>query len=144
MTDLATISVESTLSNQRGRAILTTRNQHIIIDSPPLLGGPNEEMNPLDILLGALSTCGTFVFETAARELNLSPTHINIKVEAEFDPRGVKGVEGVDPRIQVFRVIISTQGLTNEEVSRLIDNFKTRCPIYTTLVRSAPIEFTIN
>lgn len=144
MSTLATISVKSTLSNQEGRAIVSTRGQHIIIDSPPPLGGPNEEFNPLDILLAALATCGTFVLETAAKELEFKLDFVSLTVNAKFDPRGVKGIEGVDPRIQSFDAIISTKGIPQSEVLILIEEFKKRCPVYTTLARSAPINITFN
>ncbi|MFZ1752439.1 MAG: hypothetical protein WAU10_01800, partial [Caldilineaceae bacterium] len=46
---------------QDGRAIVLARGNRILVDSVPPLGGPNEEMNPFDLLLGALGTCGAFV-----------------------------------------------------------------------------------
>lgn len=140
---MATVSVTSELSNQAGRAIVTTRDHHFIIDSPPPLGGPNEELNPLDILLAALATCGTFVIETAAREMEIPLESVNVEAQGDFDPRGVKGVEGIDPRITEFRVKISLQGPTREQTTALVDQFKARCPVYTTLSRSTPIKFEI-
>lgn len=140
---MATISVISELSNQSGRAIVTTRGHHIIIDSPPPLGGPNEELNPLDILLAALATCGTFVIETAAREMDISLESIHLDVEGDFDPRGVRGVEGIDSIITEFRVKVKIQGATKEQSSALIEQFKFRCPVYNTLSRSAPIDFKV-
>src|SRR6266699_1807437 len=68
---LATASVTSRLSNLPGRAIVTARGHHFVVDSPPPLGGPNEEINPIDLLLSALATCGTFVCEKAAQEMSV-------------------------------------------------------------------------
>lgn len=136
---MATVYVTSNLSNQMGRAIVTTRNHHIIIDSPPPLGGPNEEMNPLDVLLSALATCATFVIETAAKEMAIPLTSVLVDTEGDFDPRGVKGQEGIDPRITEFRVKVNLDGPTHEQSAALIDQFKARCPVYTTLSRSAPV-----
>ena len=65
---LATSSATSRLTGAPGRSIMSARGHHFIVDSPASLGGPNEEINPLDVLLGALATCGTFVCETAAME----------------------------------------------------------------------------
>jgi uncharacterized OsmC-like protein len=124
-----------------GRAIVAARGHHLIVDSPPPLGGPNEELNPLDLLLGALATCGTFVIETAARERNIALESVTLDVEGDFDPRGVKGVAGINPMITEFRVKVSIEGATNEQKAALIEQFKVRCPVYTTLSRATAIEF---
>jgi putative redox protein len=140
---MATVSVTSSLSNEVGRAIVETRQHHFIIDSPPPLGGPNEELNPLDILLAALATCGTFVIETAAREMQVPLKSVHVDAEGDFDPRGVKGEPGVDPRITEFRVKVMLDGTTSEQTNTLIEQFKERCPVYTTLSRAAPVKFEI-
>jgi uncharacterized OsmC-like protein len=103
------------------------------------LAGPNEERNPLDLALGALATCGTFIYETAAQEMGIELTDIAATVEGEFDARGVKD-GSVNPRIQKFHVKMELSGATAEEAEQLAEQFQARCPIYTTLSRSAPIE----
>jgi putative redox protein len=140
---MATVSVTSSLSNELGRAIVETRQHHFIIDSPPPLGGPNEELNPLDILLAALATCGTFVIETAAREMKIPLKSVHVDAEGDFDPRGVKGEPGVDPRITEFRVKVNLDGTNPDQTNLLIEQFKARCPVYTTLSRAAPVKFEI-
>ena len=100
---MATASIVSRLSNEPGRALLATRGQHLVCDSPPPLGGPNEAMNPVEALLGALAACGTFVCETVARELNIPLKSVTVTVAGDFDPRGVCG-EPIDPRLQAIRV----------------------------------------
>jgi hypothetical protein len=65
---LATARVSAQLSNQPGRAIVSARGNHFVVDSVPPLEGPNEELNPLDMLLGSLATCGIFIAERAAQE----------------------------------------------------------------------------
>ena len=87
---LATAKVVSTLSNQPGRAFVAARGNHFVIDSVPPLEGPNEEVNPFDILLGALGTCGVFIYESAAQELNIPLNSIKATVEGDFMPAGVK------------------------------------------------------
>jgi uncharacterized OsmC-like protein len=138
---LATASAVSQLSNQPGRAIVSARGNHFVVDSVPPLGGPNEELNPLDLILGALGTCGAFVYEAASKEMDLSPRDIVTTVEGDFDPRGVKG-EPVNPRIQALRVHMDLEGIDKEQAAKLAEEFKARCPIFTTLTRAAPIEIT--
>lgn len=141
--EMATTGARSGLSRQDGRAVLTARGLHAVVDSPPPLGGPNEAMNPVDLLLGALATCGTFVCETAARELGLPLEDATVEVEADFDPRGVKGEEGVSPAMQVFRVTLRLTGVDDEAGAELAGHFRRRCPVFTTLEQAAPIELDV-
>ena len=139
---LATASVTSRLSGLAGRALVTALGHHFVVDSPGPLGGPNEEINPIDVLLSALSTCGTFVCETAAQEMGVPLDAIAVTAAGDFDPRGVCG-DPVDPRMQAFRVRLALTGPTQEQGEALAEAFRTRCPVYTTLARSAPIELEI-
>jgi uncharacterized OsmC-like protein len=136
---LSTASATARTSNQYGRAIVSARGNHFVVDSVPPLGGPNEERNPLDLALGALATCGTFIYETAAQEMGIELNDIATTVEGEFDARGVKD-GSVNPRIQSFLVKMELSGATAEQAEKLSEEFQARCPIYTTLSRSAPIE----
>ena len=71
--------------------------------------------------------------------MGISLSDISTTVEAEFDARGVKD-GSVNPRIQVFRMKIELAGATPEQAAALTEEYKARCPVYTTLSRSAPIE----
>lgn len=139
---LATASVASRLSGQPGRAIVAARGHHFVVDSPLPLGGPNEEINPIDSLLSALATCGTFVCETAASEAGIPLHSVAVFAAGDFDPRGVCG-EPIDPRVQAFRVRLAVSGPTEAEAQVLAKAFRTRCPVYTTLARSAPIDLQV-
>jgi uncharacterized OsmC-like protein len=141
-TQLATGSVTSHLTHQPGRAIVTARGHHFVVDSPAPLGGPNEEINPVDVLLSALATCGTFVCETAAQETGIPLQSIAVTAAGDFDPRGLCG-EGVNPRMQAFRVRLAMSGPTEAEAEALVEAFRTRCPVFTTFTRAAPIEIEI-
>jgi uncharacterized OsmC-like protein len=140
---LATSSVTSLLSGSPGRAIVTARGHHFVVDSPPPLGGPNEEINPIEVLLSALANCGTFVCETAASEMGIPLKRITVTVAGDFDPRGVCG-EPVDPRIQTMRVHLVMVGPTQEQAESLSTAFQSRCPVYTTLSRARPITVEIS
>ena len=138
----ATAKASARLSNEPGRAIVTARGNHFVIDSVPALAGPNEEVNPMDALLAALGTCGIFIAEAAAPKLEIPLTGAAAVVQGDFDPRGVKG-EAFDPRIQALRVHLTLPGADADQTAKLVENFQARCPIYTTLVRAAPIEITV-
>lgn len=140
---LATATAAAQLTNQPGRSIASARSHRWVVDSPPPLGGPNEEVNPLDALLSALATCAIFVCETVAREQGLGLAGARATVEADFDPRGIKG-EDVNPKIQAFRLVLELDGVEEEgKAAELVAALQRRCPVYTTLVASAPIDVRI-
>jgi uncharacterized OsmC-like protein len=136
---LATASLVSQLSNQPGRAIVSARGNHFVVDSVPPIDGPNEERNPLDLMLGALATCGTFIYESVAEEMDIPLESLIVTVEGDLDPSGVAGAD-VDPRIQAFRVIVDMAGPAEDEAEMMAEAFQANCPIYTTLSRSAPVQ----
>ncbi len=139
---LATASITSHLTAQPGRAIVTARGHHFVVDSPASLGGPNEEINPVDVLLSALATCGTFVCEAAADEMDIPLTGVAVTAAGDFDPRGLCG-DPVNPRMQAFRVRLALAGPTQEQAEALAEAFRTRCPVFTTLTRAAPIDIEV-
>jgi uncharacterized OsmC-like protein len=135
---LTTAAVTANLAEPM-RAIVHARSNHFVVDSVPPLGSPSEEKNPLDLLLAALATCPVFVYEKAAAELAIPLERIQVKAEGDLAPQGVKD-GSVDPRIRAFRLLVELEGPSVEQADLLREQFKLRCPIYTTLVRAAPIE----
>ena len=122
---------------------MSARGNHFVIDSVPPIEGPNEERNPLDLILGSLATCGTFIFERAAQEMDIPLTGLTATVEGDLDPRGVAVMGASDPRIQAFRVMIEAEGIDDAQAESMTAEFQQRCPIYTTLERAAPIDITV-
>lgn len=139
---LATATVTARLSGQRGRAIVNAKGHHFIVDSPLTLGGPNEEINPIDLMLSSLATHGTFVIERAAREYTLPLKNVSMMVSGSFDPRGVAG-ETIDPGIQSIRVRLMLDGVTQEQAAILVDAYRSRCPVYATLAKATRIDLEV-
>jgi uncharacterized OsmC-like protein len=135
MMRLATAQVSSQSVGLKGRGIISAKNHHLVVDSPLALGGPNEELNPIDLLLAALASHGMFVCEKAAQELAIPLKSITITSSGDFDPRGVTG-ELVDPRIQTIRIWMMLCGPNPAQAEMLVAALKTRCTIYTTLSRA--------
>jgi hypothetical protein len=62
------------------------------------------------MILGALATCGTFIYERAAQEQDIPLTALSATVEGDFDRQGVAG-QPVDPPIHAFRVHMQLAGV---------------------------------
>jgi hypothetical protein len=95
------------------------------VDSPLSLGGPNKELNPIDVLLSALATCATFICEAAAREMAVPLNGVAVTAAGDLNPRGLCG-GGVDPRIQAFRARLALAGPTEAQCEALVQAFRTR------------------
>jgi uncharacterized OsmC-like protein len=67
---------------------------------------------------------------------------VSVTAAGDFDPRGVCG-EAVDPRFQAFRVRLALDGPDATQAEALLAAFKTRCPVYATLSRAAPVAVTL-
>ena len=141
-TPLATAFAASRLSNEPGRALLAMRGQHLVTDSPPPLGGPNEAPNPVELLLAALAACATFVCERAAGEMGIPLAGVSVTAAGDFDPRGVCG-EPFDPRFQAIRLRLVLEGADAAQADALLHALRTRCPVYTTLARATGIEVSL-
>lgn len=141
-TRLAVATVISRLIGLRGRAIVTAKSHHFVVDSPLSLGGPNEEVNPVDLLLSSLATSATFVCERAAQELKFPLQKATAVVIGEFDPRGSYG-EPIDPHIQTLHLRLMAVGITAGQADMLANAIKARCPIYATLSRAVRVELEV-
>ena len=83
------------------------------------------------------------VFSTFQRqEARIPLEDVQVAVEADLDASGVAG-SGADPRLQVMRVHLDLPGASADQTSSIIDNFTSRCPVYTTLSRATDIEITV-
>lgn len=136
---LVTIKAAAQSTTDQGRTLATARNHHFVIDAPPPLGGPNEALNPIEMLMSSLASCGVLVAEKVAAEQDISLTNAQAIAQGMLDPRGVKG-DPVNPRIQSFEVELHLAGVTDSEAKLLVESIRKRCPIFTTLERAAPIE----
>lgn len=140
---LATGIVTATLTSVPGRAIVGVRNNNFVIDSPGALGGPNQELKPLDLLLAAQGTCGVFLFEKVAADGEIPLMAASAAIEADFNPQGL--CDGsASPHIQAMRVHFTITGPDATQAQTLVDRWVKRCPIYNTLIRATEIEVSVN
>ena len=140
---LATASVTTQLLGLRGRTIVNIKEHHQVVDSPLYLGGPNEEVNPIDLMLTALATDSLFVCEKIAQQMRIPLDDLKINISADFDPRGVLG-EPVDAGLSALSVQMVMSGLNEAQAKALVDAFKSRCTLYVTLCRAVKIDLNVS
>jgi uncharacterized OsmC-like protein len=139
---LASAVVTARLLSLPGVAVATAKNHHFIVDSPLHLGGPNEEINPVDLLLSALATHSAFVCERAAQENGLTLKGLSVRVTGEFDPVGAPD-RGTVPYFNSIKMQLQLSEGSASDAEHLAEAIKTRCLIYATLARAVPIRLEI-
>lgn len=140
---LAQATVVARLAGQKGRAILTAKNHHVVVDSPLTLGGPNEELNPIDMLFGALATHVIFVCERAAQENGCALSGAVARVAGAFDPHTGQDPAAV-PYLQSLSVDVRLAGPTEEQAAIFRVAIGSRCLMVTTLARAVPIVLSLD
>lgn len=118
-----------------GRADVTAGAYTFPMDSVPPLDGPNERLNPLDMMLGGLAACSSFAY--AGLEPSAAPT---IVVEADFDPSGVRDLQGNNPRMQAIRVIVQTDEEVPARLAALEEEMREQCYLYEALSGTVNID----
>ncbi len=105
-----------------GGANVTANDYTFVMDSVPPLDGPNEELNPLDLMIGGLAACSTFIFEREAPAATVSVT-----VEGDFDPTGVRVLDGPNPRIQDIRVAMLVDEYSEAQAKKVEEQIIEQC-----------------
>ena len=121
-----------------GGANVTTGNYTFVMDSVPPLDGPNEELNPLDMMLGGLAACSSFVYDREAAAAN-----VTVIVEGDFDPSGVRDLDGPNPRIQNIRISLQTDSYDEVQAEKVEGHIKEQCHLYSMLNGTVDIEIII-
>ncbi len=137
---LATVKATSGLVGS-GRATCEVRGQEYRLDAPPLIDGPNEEINPVEALLGPLAACAVLFVQYLARTMKIPVDDVTAEVEGDFDPRGVKG-EDADPILSAVRLTYFVKpgtGADRDGIERLVEAFRSRCPVHRTFAKAVSI-----
>ncbi|MEK6711143.1 MAG: OsmC family protein [Nitrospinota bacterium] len=137
----ATAKAASVLAGP-GRAICEVRGHRYVLDAPPLIGGPNEEVNPVEAMVATLAACGALFLQHLSQEMNVPLAGVRAEAEGDFDPRGVRG-EGPDPALSAVRLRYLVEpgpGADRKGVERLVEAFRARCPVHRTFSKAVPIQ----
>jgi organic hydroperoxide reductase OsmC/OhrA len=69
----------------------------LIVDEPPALGGTNEGMNPVELILVALGTCQEIMYRIYATLMDIPLKKVTVNVQGDLDIRGLFRVGGPIP-----------------------------------------------
>jgi uncharacterized OsmC-like protein len=118
-------------------AIVSARDNHLIVGSPRLRDTLSERSRPLDLLLAALATDSTFACQDAAQRLAIPVYSLTTTVCWAFEAEAA-----AEPRhLVVIRLAVS--GPDVDQGAQLVEAITTTCQTYKLLAQALPIEFEV-
>lgn len=77
------------------RTDVTVRDVRVTIDEPAERGGTNQGLTPTETLMAALLACTNVITHKVAQRNGVDIQSMNVRLEAQFDRRGVQLMEEV-------------------------------------------------
>lgn len=127
--------IKATASLQEGVKVdVQVRNFHITIDEPEKLGGTNEGMNPVEMLLGALGACQTIVARVYSHKFKVELEEFRVELEGDIDTDGFMNKSDVRRGYSDIRYTYYIKSPSPEEnIRELADFIAKTCPVDDTI-----------
>lgn len=112
-----------------------SRGFKVAIDEPENLGGSNQGMTPVEMLLNSLGGCLAITIAAFSKAAHVELNDVKVNVTGDLDPGGFLGTNK-DVRkgfSQIrYEVELSTDA-TQEKINKLMQMVEERCPVSDTL-----------
>jgi putative redox protein len=122
------------------RSDVTVRDRSVIIDEPAERGGTNQGLTPTETMMASLIGCTNVITHKVAHKNGVTIKSMNVRLEAQFDRRGVMLQEELDvpfPSATLYiDLVTDADGAAVERVKRELAMF---CPV-SKVFRAAGID----
>ena len=141
---MAVETFKATTHLQRGMVVKAkSRNFEITIDEPKTLGGTDEGMNPVELMLCALGACQSIVARVYARKFGVALEDFWVELEGDLDTDGFMNKTDVrrgysDVR---YNIHIKTDA-PREKVEEFVEFIERTCPVGDTIAN--PVNVKLN
>jgi uncharacterized OsmC-like protein len=111
--------------------VLVTAGDHqVTIDEPVTIGGTDAGPSPIEAALVSLASCQAITYRLWATKLEIELDEVRVAIEADYDARGLLGVEGYSrPGLDAVRVRVTLEGPDAETSQRLRAAVDQHCPV---------------
>ena len=114
-----------------------TRGHKVIIDEPVALGGTDQGMNPVELLLSALGACQSIVARTYAKKFEIDLQSFWVELEGDIDLDGFFGKSDVRPGFQTINTVFHIEtNASHEKVEAFKEYIEAHCPVGDTIANS--------
>lgn len=128
---------KSNVRLQPGRLLCeaTVRGFKVQMDEPETMGGTDQAMNPVELLLCALGGCLCICAGAFSKAARVDLTAFEVNLEGDLDPDGFMGKnKNVRTGFQGIRAVMKiTSKSPQENLEKMIQMIKTVCPVSDTL-----------
>lgn len=125
------------------KVAVQSRQFSITIDEPEDLGGTDEGMNPVELLLGSLAACQSIVARVYAEQFKVQLDDFQVEVVGDIDLDGFFGKSDVRPGYSEIRYNFHIQSPSPQErIDRFINHLQKVCPVGDTLANQ--VKLTLN
>lgn len=112
------------------RTDMSIRGLPLIVDEPTERGGTNQGPSPTETLMGSLIACTNVIGHKVANMHGVEFSEMTIRLEAQFDRRGVTLVEEVDVPFPTVTLHIDVTTTADDAAMELVKRDLPRfCPI---------------
>jgi len=117
----------------------------MLVDEPRDIGGGDEAMNPVELVLVALGTCQEIMYAAYAAVMGVKLDELKIDVRGHLDLRGLFGLDETVPagyqKITYETTIVSPADTAT--IQKLIETAESHCPLLDMLKRPLDVSGTV-
>ena len=111
------------------------RGHKVTIDEPSHVGGTDQGMNPLELLLSSLGACQTIVAQMSAQKMGVQYDRLWVELEGDIDTDGFLGLSDVRPGFQEVRYKVHIESNEpQEKIEEFIQYVEAHCPALDSLI----------
>lgn len=121
--------------------VLVTAGAHqLTVDEPVTIGGSDTGPTPIETALVSLASCQAITYRLWATKLGITLDKVRVSVEADYDARGLLGVDGYRrPGLDAARVTVALEGPDAETSQRLRAAVDQQCPLLDLFRAGVPV-----
>ena len=110
----------------------------MVVDEPPELGGGNQAMNPVELLLSALGTCQEIMYAAYASVMDIQIDELKVNCKGNLDLHGLFALDDSIPAgytsVRFETHIKSPEN--QEKIRALVEMAQGHCPLLDTITRA--------
>jgi uncharacterized OsmC-like protein len=115
-------------------------DHHVTVDEPATIGGANAAPSPVEMALVSLASCQAITYRLWAIKLGVHIGGVRVAVDADYDARGLFGVEGyARPGFTAVRVVVTIEDATVEDLEHLRLAVDEHCPVLDLFRSAVPV-----
>lgn len=130
---ITTVSAKTTLK-ENVLVEAEARGHKVIVDEPENLGGTDQGMNPVELLLSSLGACQSIVARTYAEKFEVNLQNFWVELEGDIDLDGFLGKSDVRPGFSDIRYTFHIEtDAPEEKIQAYKDFIEAHCPVGDTI-----------